>query len=153
MKYMIGLNAVFGLTSAFLNSYVNGEVVRKVTHDDKSSSVGIFNAWVSCVAAAMSLVFGRVSNTLSNSGPVLILGALCFLGVVVPFLVFPATTNWNFAMLVIVYTLHGTGRATFEGTLKATFADYFAYEPQGAYANIILQNGLATAAGYRQQSE
>ena len=147
MKYMIGLNAVFGLTSAFLNSFVNGEVVRIATHDDKSKSVGIFNAWVSCVAAAMSLVFGRVSKNIGN-GPVLILGALCFLGVVVPFLVLPDTSSWSVTMLMMVYTFHGTGRATFEGTLKATFADYFAYEKEGAFANIILQNGLSGATGY-----
>ena len=147
MKYMIGLNAVFGFTSAFLNSYVNGEVVRVATHDDKSKSVGIFNAWVSCVAAAMSLVFGRVSNNIGN-GPVLILGALCFIGVVIPFVAVPDTSNWNVAMLIMVYTFHGTGRATFEGTLKATFADYFAYEKEGAFANIILQNGLSGAIGY-----
>ena len=51
-------------------------------------------------------------------------------------------------LLVLIYTLHGTGRATFEGTLKATFADYFAYEKEGAFANIILQNGLSSAIGY-----
>ena len=39
-------------------------------------------------------------------------------------------------------------RATFEGTLKATFADYFSYEKEGAFANIILQNGLSGAVGY-----
>ena len=49
---------------------------------------------------------------------------------------------------LIVYSLHGVGRATFEGTLKATFADYFPYEKEGAFANIILQNGLSGAIGY-----
>jgi hypothetical protein len=44
--------------------------------------------------------------------------------------------------------LHGIGRATFEGTLKSTFADYFAYEKEGAFANIILQNGLSSALGF-----
>jgi hypothetical protein len=44
--------------------------------------------------------------------------------------------------------MQGIGRATFEGTLKATFADFFSYEKEGAFANIILQNGLAGAVGY-----
>jgi hypothetical protein len=48
----------------------------------------------------------------------------------------------------MVYTLQGMGRATFESTLKATFADYFSYEKEGAFANIILQNGLSSAIGY-----
>ena len=34
---------------------------------------------------------------------------------------------------------HGMGRATFEGIVKATFADNFAYEKKGAFANIILK--------------
>lgn len=145
MKHMIGLNAVFGFTSAFLNSYVNGEVVKAVTQGD--ASIGIFNAWVSCVAAGMSLLFGKVSNQYGK-GPVLILGALCFFGVVFPFVVLPDTQQWGVPLLLLVYTFHGTGRATFEGTLKATFADYFAYEKEGAFANIILQNGLSGAIGY-----
>jgi MFS family permease len=147
MKYMIGLNAVFGLTAAFLNSYVNGEVVRVVTNDNNSKSVGLFNAWVSCVAAIMSLLFGRISKRIGN-GPILILGAICFFSVVFPFAVVPDTKQWSVIALIFVYTFHGCGRATFEGTLKATFADYFAYEKEGAFANIILQNGFSGAIGY-----
>jgi len=44
--------------------------------------------------------------------------------------------------------VQGIGRATFEGTLKATFADFFSYEKEGAFGNIILQNGLAGTIGY-----
>lgn len=145
MKHMIGLNAVFGLASAFLNSYVNGEVVKAVTKDD--TSIGLYNAWVSCVAAAMSLLFGKISSR-TGKGPVLIVGALCFVGVVFPFVVMPDTHGWGVPLLLFVFTCHGTGRATFEGTLKATFADFFAHEKEGAFANIILQNGLSSAIGY-----
>lgn len=145
MKHMIGLNAVFGFASAFLNSYVNGEVVKAVTSNDKS--IGLFNAWVSCVAAVTSLLFGKVSNRLGK-GPVLIFGAVCFVGVVLPFMAVPDTRTWGLPMLLFVYTCHGTGRATFEGTLKATFADFFPHEKEGGFANIILQNGLSGAIGY-----
>jgi MFS family permease len=147
MKYMIGMNAVFGFTAAFLNSYVNGEVVRVVLNDDSSKYIGLLTAWLSAVAAVMSLVFGRVTQTIGK-GPILMFGALCFLSVVLPFLAFPDVERWGWFPLVVVYALHGTGRATFEGTLKATFADYFPYEKEGAFANIILQNGLSSAIGY-----
>ena len=70
------------------------------------------------------------------------------MGVVLPFLIWPNAKDWGWSSLAMIYTLHGTGRATFEGTLKATFADYFAYEKEGAFANIILQNGLSGAIGY-----
>lgn len=115
MVYMIGLNAVFGLTAAFLNSYVNGEVVRIVLADDDSKYIGLLTAWLSGVAAFMSLVFGRLTQRIGKD-PILIVGALCFLGVVLPFIIVPNLEHWGWFPLVLIYTLHGTGRATFEGT-------------------------------------
>jgi Ion channel regulatory protein UNC-93 len=149
MKYMIGLNAVFGLTSSFLTSYVNGTVVRLVLGTD--TYVGVLTAWVSCVAAASSVLFGCIATTTTRKGYVLIVGAFCFMGVAGSFILYPnvaVSQQWNWMSLVGVYTLHGIGRATFEGTLKATFADYFGYEKEGAFANIILQNGLSSALGF-----
>lgn len=146
MKLMVGLNAVFGFTAAFLTSYVNGEVVRQVTGDDKY--VGVLTAWVSCVAAAFSLIFGRVAVAWGSKGPVLVTGALCFFAVAFTFLAWPDVSQWSWLPLVFVYTMHGAGRATFEGTLKATFADYFSYEKEGAFANIIFQNGMSSALGF-----
>lgn len=144
MKYMVGLNAVFGFAGAFLNSYVNGEVVRVALHDEDSKYVGILSGWLAAVAAMMSLVFSRISS----KGAVLVGGALCFFGVAFPFVVQPDAEKMGWGVLIMVYTLQGTGRATFESTLKATFADYFSYEKEGAFANVILQNGLSSAVGY-----
>lgn len=58
--------------------------------------------------------------------------------------------SWSWSLLILVYSLEGSGRATFEGTLKAIFADYFPldHEKEGAFANIILQYGLASSLGY-----
>ena len=147
MKYMIGLNASFGLAGAFLNSYVNGEVVRVALNDPGSKYVGGLSALVAAVAAIMSLVLARVTQRYGK-GPVLVGGALCFFGMVFPFVVQPNAMQWGWRGLVMVYTLQGMGRATFESTLKATFADYFPNEKEGAFANIILQNGLSSAFGY-----
>jgi hypothetical protein len=155
MPYMLGLNAVFGLVSAFLNAYVNGQVI-------PAHTVGLFSAWASGVAALWSLVFGRLTAVTDHAGSrasvwnnrkgwVLSAGALCFAGVVVPFVVQPTVSVWTDKsrfVFVLIYTLQGTGRATFEGTLKATFADFFPHEREGAFANIILQNGLASAFGF-----
>jgi hypothetical protein len=148
MKYMIGLNAVFGFASAFLNSYVNGEVVPVALNDPDSKYVGMLSAGSSATAAVMSMVFGRLVPSNGGNGTILILGALCFFAVVFPFLVQPDASKYGWTVLIMVYAFHGMGRATFEGTLKATFADYFSYEKEGAFANIILQNGFASAIGY-----
>ena len=156
MPLMLGLNAVFGLESAFLNAYINGQVVAP-------ESVGLWTAWASGVAALWSLVFGKLtSNHGANNhsiwsnrkGWVLSAGAVCFASVLLPFAVAPNVTKWStrsslsWWVFFLIYSLHGTGRATFEGTLKATFADFFVHEKEGAFANIILQNGLASSFGF-----
>jgi MFS family permease len=147
MKYMIGLNSAFGFCGAFLNSYVNGQVVRVALNDPDSKYVGGLSALVAAVAAIMSLVLAPVAQKFGK-GPILVGGALCFFGVAFPFVVQPNAAQWGWGGLIMVYTLQGMGRATFESTLKATFADYFSYEKEGAFANIILQNGLSSAIGY-----
>ena len=147
MKYMIGLNAVFGFSGAFLNSYVNGQVVRVALDDPDSKYVGGLSSLVAAVAAVMSLILAPVAQRYGK-GPVLVGGALCFAGVAMPFIIQPNITRWGWGGLILIYTLQGMGRATFESTLKAIFADYFSYEKEGAFANIILQNGLSSAIGY-----
>ena len=147
MKYMIGLNAAFGFAGAFLNSFVSGEVLPVALGDTSSSYVGLLVAVHGGVAAVMSLVFGAVSQY-TGKGPVLIVGAVSFGLVATPFLLLPDLTQWTWYMLLGIYSVEGVGRATFEGTLKAVFADYFPYEKEGAFANIILQNGLASSLAY-----
>ncbi len=147
MKYLIGLNATFGLASAFLNSYLNGEVVRVALNDPDSKFVGGLSALVAIVASVASLGLSRIAQRYGK-GVILVGGSLCFLGVAFPFIVQPNASKWGWAGLVIVYSLQGLGRATFESTLKALFADMFSYEKEGAFANIILQNGLFSAIGY-----
>jgi MFS family permease len=152
MKYMVGLNAVFGLACPFVNAYVNGEVVQRVLlspdgEDTSQRYVGLFSALSSAVAALCCLLFG--SRFLSNhKGVVLILGALSFVLVVLPFIIQPDFTKWNWVMLALVYCFQGMGRSTFEGALRAVFADYFPNEKEGSYANIILQNGAFTSLGF-----
>jgi Major Facilitator Superfamily len=147
MPLMIGLNAVFGITSSFLTSYINGQVVYAVLGSDVS--VGLWTAWVSTAAAAGSALCGQLAPR-TGSGPILMAGAACFVAVAAPFVLFPnVATQWTWLSLVFVYTVHGLGRATFESTLKATFADFFAEsDKEGAFANIIFQNGLSSTVGF-----
>jgi MFS family permease len=147
MKYLIGLNAVFGLSGAFLNSFVSGQVVRIALHDVDSKTVGIFVSWGAGVAAIASFLFGKLTQDYGK-GPVMVFGNLMFLGVVLPFVFKPNLATWTWQLLAFVYASQGIGRATFESTMKAVFADFFPYEKEGAFANIILQNGLFGSIGY-----
>jgi MFS family permease len=106
MKYMIGLNAVFGFTASFLNSYVNGQVLPVALNDPESKYVGILSSWVSAVAASMSLLFGRIGPKTGN-GPILMFGSICFFGVVFPFVVQPNANKYGWTMLIFIYTCHG----------------------------------------------
>ena len=148
MKHMIGFNALFGFASAFLNSYVNGQVLPVALDDPDSKYVGILASTVSIVAAVASLLFGKLGSNERNNSIILILGSLCFGGVVLPFLFQPDASRYGWIAILGVYCLHGIGRATFEGAWRSTFADYFSYEKEGAFANIILQNGVASGVGY-----
>ena len=144
MKYMIGMNAVFGFGGAFLNSYVNGQVVAMALNDNDSHYVGVLTSWSALVASLVSLV----TATTKRKGVLLIGGVICFFFIALSFIIQPDATVWNIHGLVAIYTLQGIGRATFESTLKATFADYFASDSVGAFSNLIMQNGITSAIGY-----
>lgn len=141
MKYMIGMNATFALTAAFLVSYVSGTVEPISLMDSDSVYVGILFSITSSVAAVMSIVFACLAQKIGK-GIILSVGTMCFFMVGFLFVWYPnITQDWNWTLLVLLFTFQGIGRATFESTLRATFADFFGDEKEGAFANIILQNG------------
>lgn len=147
MICMLPFNFAFGFAASFRASFVSGEVVRIALHDEKSKYVGILSSITAIVAAAMSLLFGKMSHAVGK-GTILVVGALSFFMVAFPFVLFPQLENWGLSAILLIYTLQGIGRSTFEGTLKAEFADFFTYEKEGAYANIVLQNGISNALGF-----
>lgn len=166
------LSLQFGLCTAFVTLVVNGQVIRVALHDYSSRYVGMFTALSSSVAAALSWAFGALdwlshslvveANDSSIRGNlvrcmkffepdkerILTAGAVAYLLIALLFLIFPSYTSWNFSSLILVYMLLGMGRSTYEGTLRAVFADFFPQEREGAFANIILSTGLASVVGF-----
>merc|ERR1712232_538893 len=126
--------------------------IQKVFSDPNSTMVGLYTAITSMVAAVASLLFGRLESSHSRAhvgkGFVLTAGALSYMAVALVCLVFPNGNDWNYATLMLIYSLLGVGRATYEGTLRATFADLFPNEKEGAFGNIILFSGSASTIGY-----
>jgi hypothetical protein len=145
MIYLVGLNAMFGFGGAFMNSYVNGEVLAVALQDYDSHYVGIFSSWTALIACLLSLCTTTFTR---RKGPVVIAGILSFFFVALPFLIQPDAMEWDMSGIVTIYTLQGIGRSSFETTLKAIFADYFSSDPVGAFSNLILQNGIANSMGY-----
>lgn len=95
----------------------------------------------------MSLVFGYASQRMNGNDLILVIGCLSFFAVSFLFFMYPELSTWNFSWLLLVYTLQGVGRATFEGALKAEFATVFE-DKEAAFGNIIFQNGLVTTLGF-----
>jgi len=131
MKYFIPLSAVFGFSSTFIASFVNSEVLRIALSDTNSAYVGFLTSITSLVAAIMSVVLAHVAEYIGR-GPVLLLGAASFFLVAFLFVIHPILEQWNLFSLLVVYSLQGIGRATFEGTLRAEFAIVFSNEKEGA---------------------
>jgi len=151
-KYLSLVNILFGLSTAFSSSVLNGEVLEQVLSDPNSTYVGLYTAIISLVAAGASLFFGKLQSSHENvhcgKGVVLTIGALSYLSIAIQFLAFPDGSDWTRATLLMVYVLLGIGRATYEGTLRAVFADLFPNNKEGAFSNIILFSGSASTIGY-----
>ena len=124
MKYLFPICALFGLAAVFMNTFVNGEVLRLSLDDEKSVYVGLLSSITSATAGIMSIVFGYLSRKIGNT-IILIIGCFSFFMVSFMFIMIPDLEHWNLTLLVIVYTMQGIGRSTFEGALKAEFAIIF----------------------------
>merc|ERR1712118_176791 len=87
--------------------------------------------------ASMSVKVGK--------GPVVLVGALCFM--LIPVLVLVGGSgvhDWGYG-LVVFYILQGLGRAVYESTNKAVFADFFPENAPGAFADCIMQSSVSMA--------
>lgn len=148
-KYLSPICILFGLSSSFASSILNGEIIQRVLSDHDSTYVGLYTAITSLVAAIASLVFGYLQSSKGRlhcgKNGALMIGAASYLTISLLFLLL---INWDRGALLLVYTLLGIGRATYEGTLRAVFADYFTTEKEGAFGIMILFTGLASTIGY-----
>jgi len=132
-------NLTFGFAAAFLNGYVNQNYTKVQL---STGLIGFLAAITATVAATGSHLFSRVSQK-TGKGPVVLLGSLCFL--LIPFCVLTFdVSDWGYG-LVIFYVLQGLGRAVYESTNKAVFADFFPQNAPGAFANCIMQSSLSMA--------
>jgi len=146
MLYMWFPCISFGILAGFLNYHVNGDIVKNAPGIG-TDYIGFFGATVAGVAAISSLIFGWLSQRYGK-GIFLIMGQICFGLEALVVIALPSSSLESWTPLFCIYALHGMGRATFEQTMRASFADIWddkALQPY-AFANIIISNGGATAA-------
>ena len=147
--YLAPVNILFGLATSFSASVLSGVIIQKVLNDPNSKYVGLYTSITSLVASGASLFFGRIqSRFMHGKERVLTSGALAYLAISLQFIAFPDGNDWTAVTLMSSYILLGIGRATYEGTLRAVFADVFPNHKEGAFGNIILFSGGASTIGY-----
>jgi MFS family permease len=133
-------NLTFGFAAAFLNGYVNQHYTQ-VQLDQ--GLIGFLAAITATTAALGSHFFGWLGAQVGK-GPVVLIGSLCFCAIPLCVLLFDVS-DWGYG-LVAFYLLQGVGRAVYESTNKAVFADFFPENAPGAFANCIMQSSLSMAA-------
>mmetsp|Transcript_13915 Transcript_13915/g.33174 ORF Transcript_13915/g.33174 Transcript_13915/m.33174 type:complete len:423 (-) Transcript_13915:90-1358(-) len=134
-------NLSFGFAAAFMNGYVNSNIARR---ELGPAWVGALAAITAATAALLSGPLGLLSKRVGK-GPLIALGASCFLCVPLCLFTLGCCEGWGW-WLIILYLLQGTGRAVYESTNRAIFSDFFAgEEAEGAFANCMLQTSLSFA--------
>jgi MFS family permease len=135
-----GSNLTFGFSAAFMNGYVNEHFT---TEQLGSFAAPMLAAFTALLAAILARVYGEVGARIGKA-PLVIVGSLSFAAIGLCFFVLSCCDGWGWWLLVL-YSLQGSGRAVFESTNKAIFADMFPTEPVGAFSNSMLQSSLAFA--------
>mmetsp|Transcript_9487 Transcript_9487/g.30993 ORF Transcript_9487/g.30993 Transcript_9487/m.30993 type:complete len:521 (-) Transcript_9487:95-1657(-) len=145
-RCMIPMNFVFGLGSSYVNGYFDGVVV---TGEMGVEDVGFVSAVVVGSATVFALVYGELGRRRKgDQAPLVVWGALCISSFAAVNLAFSTSALGKWSVAVPLATLFGSGRAIWEGSFKATFADYFPNDLEAAFANVVIQSGLASTIGF-----
>lgn len=145
-------NLTFGFSAGYMNGYVNLAFVKK-NPSLGCGSLGTMLALTCLVAAASSSLLGSLSQRVGK-GPVVSLGAAMFAAIPLSVLLHPPDEKngyWG-SWLMLLFVMQGVGRAVYESTNKAVFADFFPGESSaGAFANCMMQNSFAFFASFAFQ--
>mmetsp|Transcript_17768 Transcript_17768/g.41373 ORF Transcript_17768/g.41373 Transcript_17768/m.41373 type:complete len:442 (+) Transcript_17768:75-1400(+) len=136
-------NLTFGFAAAWYGGWVNRNIVSKALNP---TFIGFLGAVLSGLAAALSWAFGHVA-TRCGKGPVILLGSLAFLSLGIGSKLVHHPDDWSWGVLIFPCFM-GIGRAVYESTNKAIFADFFpGPKSPGAFANVfVFGTGASTTA-------
>ena len=142
-RLLIPLNAAFGLTSIYLNNFLNADVAKPIVGE---ANVGYLAAVTPLTAAILAMPLTWLSSR-TGKRTILTLGAFAYMvpAVVVASLGAKRLKALGWPLLTALYAVEGTGRSVFENTNKATYAIFFPNQLEAAFANVVLASG-GTAA-------
>eukprot|EP01059_Diplonema_ambulator_P032789 TRINITY_DN65_c1_g1_i13.p1 TRINITY_DN65_c1_g1~~TRINITY_DN65_c1_g1_i13.p1 ORF type:complete len:531 (+),score=109.88 TRINITY_DN65_c1_g1_i13:62-1594(+) len=145
------INIAFGFTSAYLNSYVTGTVIKDGLGKDK---IGYFVSIIPLVATIMSMPLSKLNEFTGSKTPAMVFGMICFLTFGLVFLITDLTSSsvpdklGKWGTLIPLFICFGCARAVWEGPNKAIIADMFKNDSEAAFANIILQLGTTSSIAF-----
>jgi len=137
-------NFTFGFAAAWLAGYVGRNILSRALDSD---AIGFAGALLSGIASLLSRALVPLTGRIGK-GPVLALGACSFAlsGILSASVGNPATWGWG---AIVFYVLVGIGRAVYESTNKAIFADFFPGDKSpGAFANVFVFSTGASCVAF-----
>lgn len=145
MAYISTFEVTFGLTTSFINFYVNGVIVKAAVG---KKNIGYMAAIIPATATVLSIPYASFTNRFGKA-PAMVFGCLSYLILSISVAAlsdeYLESLKWG---LVFIMLLGGNGRAVFEGTNKATIADFFPDEKPAAFANVIITSGGSAAIAF-----
>eukprot|EP00472_Partenskyella_glossopodia_P002265 CAMPEP_0197529300 /NCGR_PEP_ID=MMETSP1318-20131121/27950_1 /TAXON_ID=552666 /ORGANISM="Partenskyella glossopodia, Strain RCC365" /LENGTH=483 /DNA_ID=CAMNT_0043084721 /DNA_START=78 /DNA_END=1532 /DNA_ORIENTATION=+ len=145
MGWISGFEMMFGLSSSFMNFYINGTITKAALG---KKNIGYMTAILPFTATVMAIPLSRIANSFGKA-PVMIFGCANYLILALVVIIISdsklESLGWG---LVFLYILGGNGRAVFESTNKAMVADFFPLNKSAAFANVIITSGGASGAAF-----
>lgn len=134
-------NVTFGIAAAYMNGYFNAHFGSKVAGQ---KYIGFLTALTVMTSVITTKCWGYLGSRFGNLVPICA-GATSFGLIGFLMLVTSCCKDWGW-WIVMFYMLQGSGRAVYENTNKAVFADTFKGEDaEGGFANCVLQMSIASA--------
>mmetsp|Transcript_11392 Transcript_11392/g.15768 ORF Transcript_11392/g.15768 Transcript_11392/m.15768 type:complete len:612 (+) Transcript_11392:134-1969(+) len=141
---LLPFNLCFGMTLAFLNYFVIGNLAKKTFG---AASVGAIAALKPASASFLSLPYSyfipKVGKRL-----MMVYASLNYFIVGVVCLVLPQKHLESQVMVVMLCIIAGSGRAVFEGANKGLLTDMFEENIEGAFGNVMFQSGFGATIGF-----
>mmetsp|Transcript_11245 Transcript_11245/g.26011 ORF Transcript_11245/g.26011 Transcript_11245/m.26011 type:complete len:255 (-) Transcript_11245:291-1055(-) len=144
------IQVTFGVCASLLGYQVTGTWVKNAFSRDYVVIGSMMSALVALTAALLQIPFKYVASH-SGKAPLMLVGCSAFMALSVLVLVAPETLHASaqtWGLLFACYFLQGVGRACYEGTNKALYADFFPNNTSAAFSNIVLANGFASATSF-----
>jgi len=142
-------NVTFGFAAAYNAGFVNSNITsRALKKQGGATFIGYGGAVLSLLAAILAKLAGPIAAR-RGKGPVVAVGAFAFLLIAIfSFIMRDDPEKYGFGVLIF-YVLMGIGRAVYETTNKAIFADFFpGDQAPGAFANVFVFGTLASVVTY-----